>query len=188
MLEVGRALARLGQGFWLSNVSVYVGPLFCMSRPQILSWRSPVHYITEIAPASRREMLVSIPQLMAAVGIPAGYFTCDGSIYIESSISWRVPFIFNPSGCYWYHLGCQLPLPTAVVPLALWQWSSRRCHVFSISPQYFYGGGRKGNFLSFTARREPKISTWRSIFQRKYWLRTNHTWFFRLRNEPIVRD
>ena len=62
---------------------------------------------------------------MAAVGIPAGYFTCDGSINIESSISWRLPFIFHPYGGYWYHLGCQLPLPTAVAPLALCQRSEK---------------------------------------------------------------
>lgn len=30
MLLVGRALAGLGEGLWLSNVSVYVGPIFCV--------------------------------------------------------------------------------------------------------------------------------------------------------------
>lgn len=37
MLLVGRALAGLGEGIWLSNVSVYAGPLFFISRPQILT-------------------------------------------------------------------------------------------------------------------------------------------------------
>ena len=38
-------------------------------------------------------MLVSMPQLMASLGIVAGYFTSYGSIHIDSSISWRLPFI-----------------------------------------------------------------------------------------------
>ncbi|KAH8808516.1 general substrate transporter [Xylogone sp. PMI_703] len=74
MFLVGRALAGIGEGLWLSNVSVY---------------------ITEIAPSARRGMLVSMPQFMATLGICAGYFTCYGSIHIESSMSWRVPFIIQ---------------------------------------------------------------------------------------------
>lgn len=46
-------------------------------------------YITEIAPSARRGMLVSMPQFMACAGICAGYFTCYGSVRIESSLSWR---------------------------------------------------------------------------------------------------
>lgn len=37
MLLVGRALAGLGEGLWLSNVSVYVGTLFCISSLQVLT-------------------------------------------------------------------------------------------------------------------------------------------------------
>jgi hypothetical protein len=46
-------------------------------------------YITEIAPSARRGMLVSMPQLMACTGVCAGYFTCYGSVRVESSFSWR---------------------------------------------------------------------------------------------------
>lgn len=52
-------------------------------------------YITEIAPASQRGMLVSMPQLMSVLGICLGYFTCYGSIHIGSSIAWRLPFILQ---------------------------------------------------------------------------------------------
>ena len=38
-------------------------------------------------------MLVSLPQFLATVGICTGYFTCYGSIQIESSLAWRLPFI-----------------------------------------------------------------------------------------------
>lgn len=151
MLLVGRALAGLGEGLWLSNVSVY---------------------ITEIAPASRRGMLVSIPQFMAAVGICAGYFTCYGSIKIDSSISWRLPFI--------------LMAATGVI-LAV------SCLYLPPSPRWLFVGGRQEDAMrsldrlniprveverdmsKLTARSESKLSTWqstRSIFQRKYRLRT----------------
>lgn len=36
-----------------------------------------------------------MPQLMAACGICAGYFTCYGTIHVESSLSWRTPFIIQ---------------------------------------------------------------------------------------------
>jgi len=32
---------------------------------------------------------VSLPQFMACAGICAGYFTCYGSVRVESSFSWR---------------------------------------------------------------------------------------------------
>jgi MFS family permease len=32
---------------------------------------------------------------MAACGVCAGYFTCYGTIHIESSLSWRIPFIIQ---------------------------------------------------------------------------------------------
>lgn len=50
-------------------------------------------YITEIAPAQRRGMLASMPQLMACTGICLGYFTCYGSVKIGSSFAWRMPFL-----------------------------------------------------------------------------------------------
>ncbi|KAI4742699.1 general substrate transporter [Aureobasidium sp. EXF-12298] len=74
MFLAGRALCGVGEGLWLSNVSVY---------------------ITEIAPSARRGMLVSMPQFMACAGICAGYFTCYGSVRVESSFSWRAPFIIQ---------------------------------------------------------------------------------------------
>ena len=52
-----------------------------------------IRYITEISPAARRGTLVSLPQFMATIGVCTGYFTCYGSIHIDSSIAWRVPFI-----------------------------------------------------------------------------------------------
>ena len=44
MLLVGRALAGLGEGIWLSNVSVYVVPLTGIRMPQILTLWCQVHH------------------------------------------------------------------------------------------------------------------------------------------------
>ncbi|KAG2168610.1 hypothetical protein JADG_008349 [Aureobasidium aubasidani] len=74
MFLVGRALCGIGEGLWISNITVY---------------------ITEIAPSARRGMLVSMPQFMANAGICVGYFTCYGSVQIESSFSWRAPYIIQ---------------------------------------------------------------------------------------------
>lgn len=40
-------------------------------------------------------MLVSMPQFMANAGICVGYFTCYGSVQIESSFSWRGQLCFS---------------------------------------------------------------------------------------------
>ncbi|KAF2714921.1 general substrate transporter [Pleomassaria siparia CBS 279.74] len=71
---MGRALCGLGEGIWMSTVTVY---------------------ITEIAPSLRRGTLVSLPQFGAALGVCAGYFTCYGTVVISSSMSWRIPFIMQ---------------------------------------------------------------------------------------------
>jgi MFS family permease len=52
-------------------------------------------YITEIAPSARRGTLVSMPQLMAALGVCTGYFTCYITIRLSSSFSFRTPFIIQ---------------------------------------------------------------------------------------------
>ncbi|KAF2786693.1 general substrate transporter [Melanomma pulvis-pyrius CBS 109.77] len=71
---VGRALCGLGEGIWMSTVTVY---------------------ITEIAPSLRRGALVSLPQFGAAAGVCLGYFTCYGTVQLSSSLSWRLPFILQ---------------------------------------------------------------------------------------------
>ncbi|KAI3399605.1 hypothetical protein diail_6244 [Diaporthe ilicicola] len=70
---LGRTVAGLGEGVFLSNVSVY---------------------ISEISPTKSRGVLSGLPQLMATAGICMGYFTCYGSVYLrESSMAWRLPFV-----------------------------------------------------------------------------------------------
>ena len=72
MFIPGRALAGVGEGFFLSTVTVY---------------------ICEICPPDRRGPIASMVQLLTTLGIPTGYFICYGSVRIKSSFSWRIPFM-----------------------------------------------------------------------------------------------
>lgn len=54
-------------------------------------------YIAEISPTSTRGPLTTGPQLLITMGIMTGYFTCYGSSGIQSSLSWRTPFILLAS-------------------------------------------------------------------------------------------
>ncbi|KAH9937434.1 general substrate transporter [Fomitopsis serialis] len=71
MLFVGRCVAGIGEGLFLSTVTVYA---------------------IEIAPASARGRLGSMVQLLCTMGIASGYFICYGTVQIPSSLSWRFPF------------------------------------------------------------------------------------------------
>ncbi|KFZ09424.1 hypothetical protein V502_08758 [Pseudogymnoascus sp. VKM F-4520 (FW-2644)] len=71
MFVVGRGLAGVGEGFFLSTISVYV---------------------TEISPPRIRGLMGGIPQFFISFGLCAGYFVCYGSANIVSSVSWRLPF------------------------------------------------------------------------------------------------
>lgn len=50
-------------------------------------------YICEISPPSRRGPLATGPQLLITFGLVIGFFTCYGTARIDSSLSWRLPFI-----------------------------------------------------------------------------------------------
>lgn len=52
-----------------------------------------IRYICEISPPSKRGPLTTGPQLGITLGLMVGYFTCYGTATINSSISWRAPFI-----------------------------------------------------------------------------------------------
>ncbi|KAJ8608224.1 hypothetical protein MRB53_039755 [Persea americana] len=73
MLFAGRIITGIGEGFFLSTITVYV---------------------CEVAPARERGMLCSIQQFMVSFGICAGYFICYGTVKSDETISlaWRLPF------------------------------------------------------------------------------------------------
>lgn len=77
MFIAGRVIEGLGEGLFLGNLVVY---------------------ICEVSPTRHRGPLTTGPQLVITAGICLGYFTCYGtSKHIESSFSWRTPFILLAS-------------------------------------------------------------------------------------------
>ncbi|KII89140.1 hypothetical protein PLICRDRAFT_109396 [Plicaturopsis crispa FD-325 SS-3] len=71
MLFVGRCIAGVGEGLFLSVVTVY---------------------ICEIAPSNLRGTLCCTLQLLITIGIAAGYFVTYGTVRASASFSWRFPF------------------------------------------------------------------------------------------------
>jgi MFS family permease len=72
MFVVGRVVEGLGEGLFLGNLVV----LIC-----------------EISPTRTRGALTTGPQLAITLGLVVGYFVCYGTSNIQSSLSWRMPFI-----------------------------------------------------------------------------------------------
>lgn len=73
MFVGGRIIEGLGEGLFLGNLVVY---------------------ICEVSPTKYRGPLTTGPQLVITSGILLGYFTCYGtSKHLDSSFSWRTPFI-----------------------------------------------------------------------------------------------
>ena len=117
-------------------------------------------------------MLVSIPQFMAATGICAGYFTCYGSIHIDSSISWRLPFILMAGAGIILAISC-FYLPSS--PRWLLVHDRREDAVRSLARLEISGVEVEKDMSKLTARGDLDISirqAIRSIFQKKYRLRT----------------
>ncbi|KAJ6523470.1 general substrate transporter [Mycena vulgaris] len=69
-LFIGRCIVGLGQGLFISSITVYV---------------------IEISPPSKRGRTMATVQLFNVVGITAGYFTCFGTVKSADSFSWRFP-------------------------------------------------------------------------------------------------
>ncbi|KAH8687326.1 putative MFS sugar transporter [Tricladium varicosporioides] len=72
MFATGRCIEGVGEGLYLGTLVVY---------------------ICEISPPAYRGPLTTGPQLLITMGIVTGFFTCYGSENIDSSLSWRTPFI-----------------------------------------------------------------------------------------------
>ncbi|KAJ3837128.1 putative MFS sugar transporter [Lentinula raphanica] len=94
---VGRGVAGVGEGFFLSIIAVY-----CV----------------EISPAVSRGRVTSIIQIAVTVGIAAGFFCCYGTVHLKSSFAWRVPFLIQASLALLYAIGC--PLFLSFSPRWLW--------------------------------------------------------------------
>ncbi|KAI4117906.1 MAG: hypothetical protein LQ345_001948 [Seirophora villosa] len=89
MFIVGRIIIGIGIGLSLSTVVVY---------------------ICELAPPAKRGVLTTMVQLFAAIGILTGYFICYGTVYISSSLSWRLPLAIQSFLAFVFAAVC-VPLP-----------------------------------------------------------------------------
>ena len=76
MFIVGRIVEGLGEGLFLGNLVV----LIC-----------------EISPTRTRGALTTGPQLATTLGLVLGYFVSYGTSSIQSSLSWRLPWIILAS-------------------------------------------------------------------------------------------
>ncbi|KAG8968309.1 hypothetical protein FRC03_007965 [Tulasnella sp. 419] len=82
MLIVGRLIAGVGEGMFLSAAGVY---------------------LIEISPPKLRGRISTMLQLFITLGIMSGYFICYGTTRWNSSLSWRTPFIVQ--SCVTFVLG-----------------------------------------------------------------------------------
>lgn len=151
---LGRTVAGLGQGVFLSNVSVY---------------------ISEISPTKSRGVLSGLPQFMATAGICIGYFTCYGSVYLRgSSMAWRLPFIIMVAMSLML-IGCCMRLPESP------RWSMSRgdqpAALDALRRLDFSMVEAESSFMSGGAVVEQRVSLtpWQSfaiLFRRGYRART----------------
>ncbi|KZP07920.1 general substrate transporter [Athelia psychrophila] len=74
ILIVARCIAGLGEGFFLSAATVY---------------------LCEICPKHMRGRVICCFQLFTSGAIALGFFVCYGTIKIQSSMSWRLPFAIS---------------------------------------------------------------------------------------------
>ncbi|OZJ04410.1 hypothetical protein BZG36_02912 [Bifiguratus adelaidae] len=72
MFFIGRALAGVGEGFFLNAAMVYA---------------------VEVAPRAKRGMASCTVQLLITIGIATGYFVCYGAVHLNSTWSWRLPYM-----------------------------------------------------------------------------------------------
>ncbi|KAI1775762.1 putative MFS sugar transporter [Hypoxylon cercidicola] len=146
----GRAIAGAGQGVFLSNVSVY---------------------ICEIAPLRHRGTLAGLPQFMATAGVCLGYFTCYGTVGIQSDVAWRFPYILQCLFCFVLTWSCML-LPDSPRWLMLKgrQADARQALLKLDYPMV----EAERDFLAITDQ-APSLSLWQGfllLFRRGYRART----------------
>lgn len=152
---LGRTLAGLGEGVYLSNMNVY---------------------ISEISPTKHRGVLAGLPQFMATAGICIGYFTCYGSVHLGgSSMAWRLPFVIQIALAVLL-IGCCTRLPES--PRWLMSRGDQLGALDSLRRLDFSLVEAEREFMSSngsTAEQRPSLTLWRSfsmLFGKAYRTRT----------------
>lgn len=148
----GRAVAGFGEGVYLGNMSVY---------------------ICEIAPAKSRGALAGLPQFMATAGVCIGYFVCYGTVGIDSSLAWRLPYIVQGVCALSFGLTC-LILPES--PRWLLLHGKRAEAMRALGRLEFSTAEAERDFLAASQSEQSlSLSPWQSfilLFRRGYRART----------------
>ncbi|KAK6539171.1 hypothetical protein TWF694_009415 [Orbilia ellipsospora] len=74
VLLLGRSIAGIGEGFFLTSAQVY---------------------IIEIAPGHVRGRVTSVLFIAMTTSLCLGYFMCYGTARIQSTMAWRIPFLWQ---------------------------------------------------------------------------------------------
>ncbi|KAM7185054.1 General substrate transporter [Naviculisporaceae sp. PSN 640] len=90
MFITGRIVEGIGEGLYLGTLVVY---------------------ICEITPPRVRGALTTVPQLFITLGLMTGFFTCYGAVNIDSSFSWRLPFLLLAAYAFLFSAVAFLYLP-----------------------------------------------------------------------------
>lgn len=161
MLLVGRTITGFGEGIFLSPITVYA---------------------VEVTPVKQRGRVASLVQLFICTGIAVGYFLCYGSLRIQGSLSWRLPFACQTliasmicGGCFilphsprWlFHVGRKLEAQLALETLEITQNSTEaeKEEILALDAEENIARSR-GGFK--TAIRDAKL-----MFGKKTWRRTS---------------
>ena len=129
-------------------------------------------YITEIAPRAQRGMLVSVSQFLTVTGICAGYFTCYGSIHIDSPMSYRLPFVIESICGGILAISCFFLPPS---PRWLLLHDRRAEALRALERLNIERAEAEKDILQPERQRQERTSTWKGfvgLFQRQYRLRT----------------
>ncbi|KAL1660068.1 general substrate transporter [Schizophyllum commune] len=128
MIFVGRCTSGVGEGVFLSALTVYG---------------------VEVAPRKSRGRVGCIMQLFISTGIMVGYFVCYGSLNIGGSLSWRLPWILQCLTCLVCAVGVRfLPhSPRWLLHVGLHEEAVRAMHRLDLS---------KNEFISLAATAEEE--------------------------------
>ncbi|KAF2665645.1 general substrate transporter [Microthyrium microscopicum] len=147
----GRAIAGLGEGVFLSNITVY---------------------ISEIAPSVRRGPLASMPQFLATTGVCLGYFICYGTTLVTNQFSWRAPYIVQSAVAVML-MACCIVLPES--PRWLVGKGRKEEAIASIKKLGVSMAEAEHDFLGSQNQEATSLSLWHSfslLFRRGYRART----------------
>ena len=93
MFIIGRVVEGVGEDLFLGTLVVYDLPVRRSIQLEFTNFEHPSRYICEISPTRVRGTFTTGPQLLITLGLVTGFFTCYGTSGIQSSMSWRTPFI-----------------------------------------------------------------------------------------------